>query len=59
MQHPSAGLPECRPLCTGFLSIEDVAVGRGGWLYVGEDDSGLIILVRSIWQIWLPVVLRR
>lgn len=46
------------PLCTGFLSIEDVAVDRRGWLYVSEDDSGLIILVRPVWRIWLPVVLR-
>ena len=36
------------PLCTGFLSIEDVAVDRRGWLYVSEDASGLIILVKPI-----------
>jgi glucose/arabinose dehydrogenase len=34
------------PLCTGFLNIEDVAVDRRGWLYVSEDVSGLIILVK-------------
>jgi glucose/arabinose dehydrogenase len=34
------------PLCTGFLTLEDVAVDRRGWLYVSEDASGLIILIK-------------
>jgi uncharacterized membrane protein len=33
-------------LCTGFLTIEDVAVDRRGWLYVSEDASGLIVLIK-------------
>jgi len=45
------------PLCTGFFSIEDVAVDRRGWLYVSEDVSGLIILVKPSVQVWLPLVL--
>jgi sugar lactone lactonase YvrE len=46
------------PLCTGFLSIEDVAVDRKGWLYVSEDATGLVILIKSNYQVWLPLILR-
>jgi glucose/arabinose dehydrogenase len=46
------------PFCTGFFSIEDVAVDQEGWLYVSEDASGLIILIRPRRRVWLPVVLR-
>jgi sugar lactone lactonase YvrE len=34
------------PLCTGFFNIEDVAVDQNGWLYVSEDTSGLVILIK-------------
>jgi sugar lactone lactonase YvrE len=44
-------------MCTGFLSIEDVAVFQGA-LYVSEDGSGLIIQIKPTRQVWLPVVLR-
>jgi glucose/arabinose dehydrogenase len=47
------------PFCTGFFSIEDVAVDQEGWLYVSEDASGLIILIRSRRRVWLPVVMRQ
>ena len=43
------------PLCTGFLSIEDVAVDHRGWLYVSEDASGLIVLVKPIPRYGLAV----
>lgn len=44
------------PLCTGFFSIEDVAVDQKGWLYVSEDTSGLVILVKPKHQVWLPLI---
>jgi sugar lactone lactonase YvrE len=44
-------------MCTGFLSIEDVAVYQGA-LYVSEDGSGLIIQIKPTRQVWLPLVLR-
>jgi sugar lactone lactonase YvrE len=44
-------------MCTGFLSIEDVAVFQGA-LYVSEDGSGLIIQIKPTRQVWLPLVLR-
>jgi sugar lactone lactonase YvrE len=47
------------PLCTGFLHVEDVAVDQKGWLYISEDASGLIILVKFRHQVWLPLVLRQ
>jgi len=40
------------PLCTGFSTIEDVAVDQKGRLYVSEDASGLVILIQ-------PAVVRR
>jgi sugar lactone lactonase YvrE len=46
------------PLCTGFFSIEDVAIDRKGWLYVSEDTTGLVILIKSNHQVWLPLILR-
>jgi len=47
------------PLCTGFFSIEDVAVDQKGWLYVSEDASGLVILIKPNQQVWLPLILRQ
>lgn len=47
------------PLCTGFFNIEDVAVDQKGWLYVSEDTTGLVILIRPEHQVWLPLVLRQ
>jgi len=54
------------PLCTGFFSIEDVAVDQSGWLYVSEDTSGLVIRIRPSepvepgdHRVWLPLVLRQ
>jgi sugar lactone lactonase YvrE len=45
--------------CTGFYSIEDIAVDQKGHLYVSEDGSGWIIVVRpSQMQIYLPIVMR-
>jgi glucose/arabinose dehydrogenase len=46
------------PLCTGFFSIEDVAVDQRGWLYVSEDTTGLVIQIRPV-VVFLPVVLRQ
>lgn len=46
------------PLCTGFFRIEDVAVSQNGWLYVSEDTSGLVILIKPN-QVWMPLILRR
>jgi len=38
------------PLCTGFESVEDVAVDGEGRLYVSEDTSGLVIrLEPGVW----------
>jgi sugar lactone lactonase YvrE len=34
------------PLCTGFSTIEDVAVDQEGRLYVSEDSSGLVLLIQ-------------
>lgn len=33
------------PLCTGFGTIEDVAVDKGGNVYVTEDVNGLIVQI--------------
>lgn len=47
------------PFCTGFYGIEDVAVDERGRLYVSEDSSGWIIVIKeSPYQTYLPVVLR-
>lgn len=46
------------PVCTGLLKIEDVAVGPNGWLYVSEDASGLIILIKPAHPVFLPLLLR-
>ena len=43
------------PLCTGFYNVEDVAVDQEGWLYVSEDTSGLVILIKPIPQYGLTV----
>jgi hypothetical protein len=43
------------PLCTGFFNIEDVAVDQKGWLYVSEDTSGLVILIKPAVQYGLTV----
>jgi sugar lactone lactonase YvrE len=45
-------------LCTGFFSIEDVAVDQRGWLYVSEDTTGLVIQIRPI-VVFLPIILRQ
>lgn len=42
-------------LCTGFFNMEDVVVDQRGWLYVSEDTSGLVILIRSGSQYSLTV----
>jgi hypothetical protein len=34
------------PFCTGFLSIEDVVLDGDGTLYVSEDGSGTVIVVK-------------
>jgi sugar lactone lactonase YvrE len=47
------------PRCTGFFGVEDVAVDRRGWLYVSEDTSGLVVLIKPGQQVWLPLILRR
>ena len=47
------------PLCTGFFSIEDVAIDQQGNLYVSEDTSGLVIRIKSKDQVWLPLILRQ
>lgn len=33
--------------CTGFYAIEDVVLDQNGWLYVSEDTTGLIILIKA------------
>ena len=33
------------PFCTGFLTIEDVAVDAEGTLYVSEDGSGTVVAI--------------
>jgi sugar lactone lactonase YvrE len=47
------------PFCTGFQTIEDVALDGEGGLYVSEDGSGSIILIERRWRIWLPLVTRQ
>lgn len=42
------------PLCTGFGSVEDVAVDGRGRLYVSEDTNGLVILLEP--GVWHDVV---
>jgi sugar lactone lactonase YvrE len=45
--------------CTGLDTIEDIAVDQEGHLYVSEDGSGWIIVIRSPWShVYLPLVLR-
>jgi len=43
------------PLCTGFFNIEDVTADQKGWLYVSEDTSGLVILIKPTAQYGLTV----
>jgi sugar lactone lactonase YvrE len=33
------------PLCTGFMTVEDVIVDADGTLYVSEDGSGMVIAI--------------
>jgi PKD repeat protein len=35
------------PLCTGFLTVEDVVVDESGTLYVSEDESGSVIAIEG------------
>jgi sugar lactone lactonase YvrE len=48
--------------CTGFSTLEDVAVGQDGSLYVAEDTTGLIIRIHSPGAtppseaVWLPII---
>jgi sugar lactone lactonase YvrE len=42
--------------CTGFGSIEDVAVDDSGRLYVSEDSSGWIISIE--YKVYLPIIMR-
>jgi sugar lactone lactonase YvrE len=44
------------PFCTGFGSIEDVAVDGSGRLYVSEDSSGWIIFIE--YKVYLPIIMR-
>lgn len=44
------------PFCTGFGSIEDVAVDDGGRLYISEDSSGWIIVIE--YKVYLPIIMR-
>jgi DNA-binding beta-propeller fold protein YncE len=46
------------PFCTGFHTIEDVALDPDGRLYVSEDGSGSIILIQAELprRTWLPLV---
>jgi sugar lactone lactonase YvrE len=44
------------PFCTGFGSIEDVAVDDSGRLYVSEDSSGWIIFIE--YKVYLPIIMR-
>lgn len=44
------------PFCTGFYTIEDVAVGPDGELYVSEDGSGSVIMIERRWTLRLPLV---
>ncbi len=46
------------PLCTGFRTIEDVALDGEGGIYVSEDGSGSIIHIKPPWRIWLPLITR-
>lgn len=45
------------PFCTGFGSIEDVAVDDSGRLYVSEDSSGWIIAIIQ-YKVYLPIIMR-
>jgi len=44
------------PFCTGFDSIEDVAVDDNGRLYVSEDSSGWVIFIE--YKVYLPIIMR-
>ena len=48
--------------CTGFGEIEDVAVDQDGSIYISEDSTGLIILIKATTivtqNVWLPIILR-
>ena len=49
------------PFCTGFFSIEDVALDANGRIYVSEDESGngkVILIEQTTTSVWLPVILR-
>ena len=51
------------PLCSGFLTIEDVALDAEGTLYVSEDGSGTVIAVERVevavlWGAYLPLIFR-
>jgi len=48
--------------CTGFYAIEDVVLDKNGWLYVSEDTTNLIILIKPTTNpqnqnVWLPIIL--
>jgi sugar lactone lactonase YvrE len=45
------------PVCTGFFNVEDVTMDQRGWLYVSEDSSGLLILIKPP-HVWLPLILK-
>jgi sugar lactone lactonase YvrE len=49
------------PFCTGFQTIEDVALDAEGRLFVSEDGSGSIIVieVQAQRRLWLPLVTRQ
>ena len=44
------------PFCTGFGTIEDVAVDDSGRLYVSEDSTGYIIVIE--YKVYLPIIMR-
>lgn len=44
------------PFCTGFLSIEDVALDAQGRLYVSEDGSGSIIRIEPTLSLYHAAV---
>lgn len=47
-------------LCTGFYSIEDVAIDADGWLYVSEDASGWVITIEPpADKMYIPLIFRQ